>query len=120
MSEYSGKCDVFDWFGSIAKEENETPYECYLRRGSKLYVNDAILDKNAEPIKIEKPSDLVMYYPFIVATASFNPDNIFLSSRPYPCCFLDMGRPRSYYFYTNRLMEEYERVVAEEDPKYVS
>ena len=63
MSKFSGKCDVFDWFGMIAKEDNETPYECFLRRKGKLYANGSFGNKS-EPISIKKPSDFVLYYPY--------------------------------------------------------
>ena len=123
MSKFSGKCDIYDWFGMIAKEENETPYECFVRRNAKIYTNDALVTK-ADPIKIEKPSDLVMYYPYVSASMVCNnnkgEDTIYLSSRPYPCLFLDIGKPETYVHYTEKLMKEYWRVRNEEDPKYVS
>lgn len=121
MSKFSGKCDLYDWFGEIACNKGETPYECYKRLGSKIIVGDRIEKREME---IKKPSDLVMFYPF-VSYAHFH------SATDEPgrdLHYIPMGSflsevvtysPDSAAFYLDAIVKEYWRVKEEEDPKYV-
>lgn len=109
MSRFSNKCDLWDWLGCIAREPNETPYECYKRLHTELY-----LQKDMQPILIQKPSDLVPYYPYVDAVHCFERGK---SDKHWMC-------PPQYGEYTGRfykdaLLQEMMRVKVEEDPKYV-
>lgn len=118
MSKFSGKCDLYDWFGMIACNEGETPYECYKRLGSKIIMDDHI---KAREIEIKKPSDLVMFYPFVSffhghsntygQDVHYIPQKSFLSE-------VVMVSPDMAAFYLDALVTEYWRVKEEEDPKY--
>ena len=113
MSKFTGKCDIYDWFGMIARNDDETPYECYKRLGSVLMLND-------RPVKIEKPSDLVMFYPFVSASHAHSKDKDvhWLSTKGSyfadTVCYNPQGAARGL----SKLMDEYWRVREEEDPKY--
>lgn len=52
MSIYSGKCDLYDWWGNFSDDK--------LKR-SCLFVGDSIV-----PLRIESQHDLAPYYPYIV------------------------------------------------------
>lgn len=52
MSRYSGKCDVFDWFGG---------YDDELIRKSNFYISGHIV-----PLRINNHHDLAPYYPYLV------------------------------------------------------
>jgi len=114
MSRFSNKCDLWDWF-SMVREANETPFQCYLRLGTKLYQDSAKypLDESAR-IKIEKPSDLVMYYPYY--------DSVHVYERGgkdiHVLCKPKYGEYTGRFFH-DALMQEYRRVSIEEDPDYV-
>jgi len=116
MSRYSGKCDIYDWFGMIACEDDETPFECFKRRNAKMFHDH----ESKYPVRIEKPSDLVPFYPFLMAEAGFSEkgDHIILS-RDYVGELTGIISAESVMYYRRLLMEEYDRVVKEEDPKYV-
>ena len=52
MSKFTGKSDLYDWFGMIACEEGETPFECYKRLGSRIFY-DGLSDIKGQ-VKIER------------------------------------------------------------------
>ena len=117
MSRYSGKCDVFDWFGMIACDDGETPFECFKRRNAKMFHDH----DSKYPITIEKPSDLVPFYPFLTAVMTVSEDNgdrIWLS-HDYVGEMTGIISSESIMRYRRELLEEYDRVAREEDPKYV-
>ena len=123
MSKFSGKCDLYDWFGRIACKEGETPYECFKRLNSRIFMGESTYKYE---VKIEKPSDLVMVYPFA--------DYLHCSSKE-----TDDSEYRDDHYITRSsflsdtfglnpefaarglqdLLDEYWRVKEEEDPKYV-
>ena len=110
MSRFSSKCDLWDWLGSIAHEKFETPYECYLRLHTRLYVGD-----DDEPVLITKPSDLVPYYPYYDSVHVYEEgkrDDHWM----VPPKYVD---GRSEWFFKNALYNELKRVEAEEDAAYV-
>ena len=118
MSKFSGKCDIYDWFGMIACEEDETPFECFVRRKAKMYRQD----NRDYPVKIEKPSDLVPFYPFLMASGAFSSesgDTVVLSNNSYVDDLTGIISAKSVMYYHRELLDEYERIVKEEDPKYV-
>lgn len=116
MSKYSGKCDIYDWFGMIACNEGETPFECFKRLNAKIYLRDKRV-----PVEINKPSDLVLFYPFIDAVHSHslkdNSDNHFLPKGSYLVDILSYN-PTAVAGALQDLLDEYWRVKEEEDPKY--
>lgn len=107
---------MYDWFGMIACNEGETPFECYKRLNAKIYLRD-----KRNPVEIEKPSDLVLFYPFIDALHSHslkdNSDNHFLSKASYFVETLSYNR-EAVASGLQMLLDEYWRVKEEEDPKY--
>ena len=118
MSKYTGKCDIYDWFGMLACKEDETPYECYKRLGSKIYMDDRI---RLEEVKIEKPSDLVMFYPFVAyehCSSSDGTDTHYIRRGSYLADMVSYN-PQGAARYLSELMDEYWRVREMEDPKYV-
>lgn len=62
MSKFSGKCDVYDTLISIHQYTDEE-----LKNNVKIYVGSS-----KEPLQINSCKDLIPYYPYIVASASFN------------------------------------------------
>lgn len=58
MSQFSGKCDLYDWF--YGKQEEDL-------KNYKIYAAGNII-----PLKIETIKDLVPYYPYLVASAGWN------------------------------------------------
>lgn len=62
MSIYSGKCDFYDSCVMIHKYTLEE-----LQNNVKIYVGDS-----SEPLHIEKMSDLIPYYPYIIGIASYD------------------------------------------------
>lgn len=62
LSKFSGKCDVYDTLISIHQYTNEE-----LKNNVKIYVGGG-----KEPLQINSEKDLIPYYPYIVASASFN------------------------------------------------
>lgn len=115
MSRFSSKCDLWDWLGSIAREPNETPYECYRRLNTKLFLySDHFTFDEKNEIVIEKPSDLVWYYPYTDAIHVYERDGKDIHVLAKPEFRATAGR-----FYKDALYQELRRVIAEEDPKYV-
>ena len=117
MSRFSGKCDLYDWFGMIACEDGETPYECYKRLGSYIFYSHGGDDI---PVRIEKPSDLVMFYPFIASAHSYSKDGDdthWISKGSY-LADICMYAPATAARYLQDLLDEYWRVKDAEDPKY--
>ena len=121
MSNFSGKSDLYDWFGMIACNKGETPYECYKRLGSKIIVGDRIDKREME---IKKPSDLVMFYPFVSYAHFFSStdepgrDVHYIPMMSQLSCTASYS-PDSAARYLDNLVKEYWRVKEEEDPKYV-
>lgn len=117
MSRFSGKCDVYDWFGMIACRPDETPFECFKRRNARIYLTPG----SNYPITIEKPSDLVPFYPFISSSLSSSEygGDIIVLSHDHITYMTGIIRSSSIMEYRRELLEEYDRVVKEEDPKYV-
>ena len=121
MSKFTGKCDLFDWFGKIACNDGETPYECYKRLGSRIFMNNNVT--YTEEVKIEKPSDLVMLYPFVAylhvcSNCDDQKDDHYIRRGSYladQVSFNTEGVARGL----QALLDEYWRVKEEEDPKYV-
>lgn len=74
MSRYSGKCD---WKDTIDIHEYTLDD---LQNRVKVYVGDS-----KKPLYIEKMSDMIVYYPYIVSSACFSKENstVFLSSESY-------------------------------------
>ena len=64
MSRWSGKCDCFDSLIEIHKYTEEE-----LKNNVKIYIGN-----NTEPLHIEKMSDLIPYYPYLIAIACY--DNV--------------------------------------------
>lgn len=62
MSKFSGKCDVYDTLISIHQYTDEE-----LKNNVKIYVGGS-----KESLQINSEKDLIPYYPYIVASASFN------------------------------------------------
>ena len=116
MSKFSGKCDIYDWFGMIACNPDETPFDCFKRRKAKL-----LLDYDSDnPVSIDKPSDLVPFYPFVsAAMASSESGDVIILSRDYISELTGIISSRSVMEHRRTLLKEYDRVVKEEDPKYV-
>ena len=111
MSRFSSKCDLWDWF-SMVREPNETPYETYLRLNTELYFGYPIEEEKR--IKIEKPSDLVKFYPYTDGVHMYTKDGKDIHVLSEPEYVEYVGR-----FYKDALLQEYRRVSIEEDPKYV-
>lgn len=120
MSKFTGKSDLGDWFGMIACEEGETPFECYKRLGSRIFY-DGLSDIKGQ-IKIEKPSDLVLFYPFIDVVHSSSKkggyDNHYIARGSYLADVASYDS-ESAARRLQDLLDEYWRVKEEEDPKYV-
>ena len=57
MSQYSGKCDVADWISGMEKRDPD------FAKKINLYAGDS--DHKAK-VPVERPEDIVPYYPFIV------------------------------------------------------
>lgn len=115
MSRFTGKTDLYDWFGSIACLGDETPFECYKRLGSELYVNGI-----ATPVEINKPSDLVLFYPFDDAVHDYSrrgKDKHFLTRGSNYADMISYN-PTGVAHGLQDLLDEYWRVKNEEDPKY--
>ena len=64
MSKFSGKCDVYDSLIGINRYTEEE-----LKNNVKIYVGN-----NTEPLHIEKISDLIPYYPYLIAVGCY--DNV--------------------------------------------
>lgn len=109
MSRFSSKCDLWDWLGSIAREPNETPYECYKRLHTELWLNEGM-----KPIVVNKPSDLVPYYPYFDAVHVY----VRGESDKHWLCPPEI-KEYTGPFYKMALEYELKRVQIEEDPKYV-
>ena len=108
MSQFSGKCDLRDWI-EIVHIPCETPFETYRRHNMELIDN-----KTGNSILIQKPSDLVPYYPYYDAAHVYERDKL---DKHWLC-------PPEYNshvapYYKRQLEHELKRVQAEEDPKYV-
>ena len=118
MSKYTGKCDLYDWFGMIACVENETPYECFKRLNGKIVMNEGTY---TDVVKIEKPSDLVMFYPFVDYLHFHSQDGEDIHHVRKGSYFADMVsyNPQGAARGLSELMDEYWRVREMEDPKYV-
>ena len=121
MSKFTGKCDLYDWFGMIACKKGETPYECYKRLGSRIFMGGQTY---TDEVKIEKPSDLVMFYPF-VAYAHFSSSDETADARDVH--YIRKGsfiadtvryNPAAAARELQELLDEYWRVKNEEDPRY--
>lgn len=99
MSRYSGKCDVYDSLIAIHKYTLEE-----LQNNVKIYVG-----KNTEPLYIEKESDLIPYYPYLVGCAYYNNNErksvICLSSES----FVDREERESLEFRLKHLLRIYNR-----------
>ena len=118
MSRFTGKCDLYDWFGKIACNEGETPYECYKRLDSRIFMAERTYTNE---VKIEKPSDLVMFYPFIDYLhycSEDRKDMHFIPPGSY-LSYIAADNPESAARGLQDLLDEYWRVKEEEDPKYV-
>lgn len=117
MSKFSGKCDLYDWFGMIACDPGETPYECYKRLGTQIFYK---YNGHDIPVRIGKPSDLVMFYPFISSVHSYSKDKDahWISRGSYLADIVTYA-PGTAARYLQELLDEYWRVKEEEDPKYV-
>lgn len=119
MSKFTGKCDLYDWFGMIACNEGETPYECYKRLGSRIFMAEQTYTNE---VKIEKPSDLVMLYPF-VAYAHFSSkegdqkDDHYIRKGSFIADTVGYN-PAAAARGLQELLDEYWRVKDEEDPRY--
>lgn len=110
MSRFSNKCDLWDWLGSIAKEQwDETPYDVYLRLNTELFLNE-----NMKAIRITKPSDLVKYYPYFDAVHVYERGR---SDKHWLCPPKNL--PETNRYYQAALEQEQKRVEIVEDPKYV-
>lgn len=77
ISRYSGKCDLYD---SLIEIHNYTLEE--LQNNVKIYVGNS-----SEPLHIEKMSDMIQYYPYIIGSACFNNTErksvVYLSSKSW-------------------------------------
>ena len=107
MSRFSSKCDLLDWI-EIVSEPQETPFECFRRLNMKLYGEDL------KPIQINKPSDLVPYYPYSDAVHHYCKNK----ADEHWLCPPKYGE-HTEEFYKRALYAELQKVIAEEDPKYV-
>ena len=96
MSRYSGKCD---WADSL-EIHNYTLEE--LQNNVKIYVGN-----NTEPLHIEKMSDMIPYYPYIVGCAFYNnrTATVHLSSQSY----VDIRERESLEFTLEWLLKIYNR-----------
>lgn len=99
ISCYSGKCDCYDSLVEIHKYTLEE-----LQNSVKIYVG-----KNKEPLHIEKMSDLIPYYPYIVSSASYNNKKkdavIHLTSESY----VDTQEKELLNSYLKRILKIYNR-----------
>ena len=110
MSRFSNKCDLYDWLASIAKEQwDETPFDVFKRLHTVLFRNDT-----KERIDIDKPSDLVPYYPYYDAVHLYVRDEKDTHYLVPPNNGEYIGA-----FFKVALESELRRVEIEEDPKYV-
>ena len=120
MSKFSGKCDLYDWFGRIAGNEGETPYECFKRLNARIFMGERTYQYE---VKIERPSDLVMFYPFAdylhVGTAEdVVKDDHYINRSSFISDTFGCN-PEFAARELQDLLDEYWRVKEEEDPKYV-
>lgn len=117
MSKFTGKCDIYDWYGMIACNEGETPYECFKRLNGRIFMDERT---RVEEVKIEKPSDLVMFYPFISGIhyhSKDGTDDHYIRKGSYLSDTVSYN-PAGAAHGLQALMDEYWRVKNEEDPKY--
>lgn len=93
MSQFSGKCDLCDWFDG-KQEEDLKNYKIYAAG-------------NIVPLKIETIKDLVPYYPYIVACAGWSDGRgvIRLSSSS----FVDREEEEALTFALKSLLRYYRR-----------
>ena len=123
MSKFTGKSDLYDWFGMIACNEGETPYECFKRVNGKIIMDER---EWAGEVTIEKPSDLVMFYPFISYMHFHSKGDLdeeyadvhYIRKGSYLADMVSYN-PQGAARGLSELMDEYWRVREEEDPKYV-
>lgn len=83
MSVLTGKCDFYDHLVMIHGESDREKVEAILQK-MKLYVRGA--DKRYHLVKSDTIKDIVLYYPYLVASAYTSPENgyvIQLSSDDY-------------------------------------
>lgn len=106
MSRFSGKCDVYDVLIGIHEYTLEE-----LQNNVKIYVGN-----NSEPLKIEKMSDLIPYYPYIVASAGFDTagrkSTIHLSSES----FVDQEEREILNIYLKQVIKIYNRCKRKKIP----
>lgn len=95
MSRYSGKCDCYDTLVMIHEYTEEE-----LKNNVRIYVGWC-----AEPLHVEKASDLIPYYPYLVDGGSFSKDDrnavIHLSSES----FVDMEEQSVLEFYLQQILK---------------
>lgn len=78
MSEFSGKCDLYDTVEMIGCDNDETKIEDYLKNTTfYMYINDRKVK-----LKIDSRKELALYYPYLVSSMASSNDKrtIFLSS----------------------------------------
>ena len=108
MSRFSLRCDLWDWL-EMMKEPFETLYECYLRLHTELYPGL----KGDTPIIIEKPSDLVPYYP------CYDAMHIYEEGKRDTHWLVPPEYGEYGMFFKDAIYSEVQKAIAEEDPKYV-
>ena len=97
MSKYSGKCDVYDMLGDLT-DQQISEYKIY------AYGNEII------PLKINTPSDLIPYYPYIVRL--WFGDTIHLSEKS----FVDSEEEEFLTFYMDELKRYWRRCKRNKTP----
>lgn len=99
ISKFSGKCDFYDSIVMINKYTIEE-----LQNNVCIYVG-----KNPEPLHIEKMSDLIVYYPYLVGAAFYDNENrkavIHLTSES----FVDREERECLEFRLKELLKIYNR-----------
>lgn len=104
MSRYSGKCDLADWV-----EISGGFYE-FVSNNPSIYVGDS-----EQPLRFEKESELMPYYPYVVSVCVHNKDG----DKPVEYIRLmdeswidyeekKYGKPGMNDFYRRRLAEDIE------------
>ena len=101
MSEFSGKCDLWDWFSMSKKDIDFSKI--------KIYVGGNIV-----PLRIESKKDLLPYAPFIVAVGCHDGENdvIRLSQKS----FVDQEEEEHLQFRLDDILRIYRRCKRKKEP----
>ena len=98
MSEYSGKCDLYDTLSIHKYTEDE------LKNNVVIYIGDSKI-----PLQIKSYKSLIPYYPHIVSTGSFNNKErkalIHLTSKSW----VDIEEEKSLNLYLSQILKVYNR-----------